>query len=429
MAQAPGNYYPPGYDPSLPQGYGNPNVAGGYGPNGFSINNYGPSAPMAPTNPTRPSSWPGAAANADAQLPGGIVPPPPADTSAGYAPSPPKDPTEPPVEPAAILAHVGSEVIQAADILPMANQMLNSHLERVHDQLDSAPEEFKKKQIAMWRREVVQHVLKDTINIKLLMADVKAAAPKAGVQKNIDHMRKLFNESEIKRLRETYKATSVADLDNKLRAEGGSLESQRMAFVERNMAIGWAMSQVKEKKEPSHEQMVSYYREHLDDWEHPARARWEQITAKFDEYNSKSEAWHDIASWGTQIQNGAPFAEVAKAHSHGFAAEEGGLNDWTTHGSLRSLVIEEAIFNLPVNVLSQILADEEGFHIVRVVEREEQHVTPFIEVQPEIKKKLHEGGKLEAVNRYVEELRERMPVYTIYDENSPLASRPANPTR
>jgi parvulin-like peptidyl-prolyl isomerase len=175
--------------------------------------------------------------------------------------------------------------------------------------------------------------------------------------------------------------------------------------------------------------MVRYYREHLAEWEHPARARWEQLTATFDEYDSKAEAWRDIASWGTQIQNGAPFAEVAKAHSHGFAAEEGGLNDWTTHGSLRSLVIEQAIFNLPVGVLSQILADEEGFHIVRVVEREEQHVTPFIEVQPEIKKKLHEGGKLEAVNRYVDTLRERMPVYTIYDENSPLASRPVSPTR
>jgi hypothetical protein len=340
-----------------------------------------------------------------------------------------KDPTEPPVEPAAILAHVGSEVIQAAEILPMVNQMLNSHLDKIRDQLDKAPEDFKKKQIAEWRREVVQRALKDTINIKLLMADVKATAPKEGVDKNIEHMRKLFNESEIKNLKATYKATSIADLENKLRAEGGSLESQRMAFVERNMAIGWAMSQVKEKKEPSHEEMVRYYREHLAEWEHPARARWEQLTATFDEYDSKAEAWRDIASWGTQIQNGAPFAEVAKAHSHGFAAEEGGLNDWTTHGSLRSLVIEQAIFNLPVGVLSQILADEEGFHIVRVVEREEQHVTPFIEVQPEIKKKLHEGGKLEAVNRYVDKLRERMPVYTIYDENSPLASRPVSPTR
>jgi hypothetical protein len=242
-------------------------------------------------------------------------------------------------------------------------------------------------------------------------------------------MRKGFNENELKRLREMYNATSVADLDNKLHAHGGSLESQRTAYVERQLAIGWAMSQVKEKKEPSHEEMVNYYREHISDWEHPARARWEQLTARYDKFPTKADAWRAIAQWGTQIQNGAPFADVAKTNSQGHAADEGGLNDWTTHGSLRSTVIEQAIFGLPVGVLSQILSDEEGFHIVRVVEREEQHITPFIEVQPEIKKKLFEGGRMEAMTEYVDKLRERLPVHTIFDEGSPLATAPTTPLR
>jgi parvulin-like peptidyl-prolyl isomerase len=249
------------------------------------------------------------------------------------------------------------------------------------------------------------------------------------VEKNLEHMRKGFNDNELKRLRDMYKATSVADLENKLHAHGGSLESQRNAYVEKQLAIGWAMSQIKEKKEPSHEQMVKFYREHIADWEHPARARWEQITARYDKFPTKADAWRAVAQWGTQVQNGAPFADVAKANSQGHAAHEGGLNDWTTHGSLRSTVIEEAIFGLPVGVLSQILVDDEGFHIVRVVEREEHHTTPFIEVQPDIKQKLFEGGRMAAMNEYIEKLRERLPVHTIYDEGSPLAAAPTTTPR
>ncbi len=431
LAQVPGNYYPPGYDANLPPGYSDPNGVGNNGPAGFPVNTYGPSAPTAPTNPPRPAGWPGAAPNAAAQLPGGALPPPAGVVAPTEAPQPYKDPTEPPYEPAAILAHVGSEVVQASEILPAVHQTLDAYLnsERVAEQLAKAPEDVKEKLLAQWHRELVKRTLDDTIKIKLLIADIKATAPKEGVEKNVAHMRKGFNQAEIKRLKEMYKANSVADLEDKLRQQGGSLESQRMAYVDRNMAVGWAMSQIKEKKEPTHEQMVNYYREHISDWEHPARARWEQLTAQFDKYPSKAEAWRAIAAWGTQIQNGAPFADVARAHSHGFAAEEGGLNDWTTHGSLRSTVIEQAIFGLPVGVLSQILADEEGFHIVRVVEREELRVTPFIEVQPEIKKKLHEGGKIEAIDEYIESLRQRTPVHTIYDEDSPLAARPAAPVR
>ncbi|MEX2111965.1 MAG: peptidyl-prolyl cis-trans isomerase [Pirellulales bacterium] len=424
VAQVPGNYYPPGYDPNLPAGYSDPTGVGANNADAFGVNNYGPSSPTAPTNPPRPAGWPGAAPNAAAQLPDGALPPPVGVNAPAAAPVPFKDPTEPPYEPAAILAHVGSEVVQASEILPAVHQTLDAYLERVEEQLAKAPDDFKEKQIAQWHRELVKRTLDDTIKIKLLIADIRATAPKEGVEKNVSHMRKGFNESEIKRLKELYKATSVVDLENKLRQQGGSLESQRMAYVDRNMAIGWAMSQIKEKKEPSHEEMVNYYREHIAQWGHPARSRWEQLTAQFDKFPSRAEAWRAIAAWGTQIQNGAPFAEVARANSHGFAAEEGGLNDWTTHGSLRSTVIEQAIFGLPVGVLSQILADEEGFHIVRVVEREEQHTTPFIEVQPEIKKKLHEGGKLEAMNEYIEALRQRTPVHTIFDADSPLASRP-----
>ncbi|MGE0695841.1 MAG: peptidylprolyl isomerase [Pirellulales bacterium] len=421
VARAQGNPYPRGYE-TAPMGSYGASLPGADPTQGVGSSGYGPTSPTPPTAPTRPASWPGGA-------PQQAVAPTVSAVSPEASVDPPhaKDPTEPPFEPAAILARVGSDVVQAADILPTVHQYLEPHLKKLGPEFDQMPEDVKKEQIGRWRREVVDKVLSDAINIKLVMAEIRRVAPEEGVKKNLDHFRELFNESEIKRLKEIYKATSVTDLDNKLRAQGGSLESQRLVFCERYMAQGWMFQQLKDEKDPSHEQMTNYYRDHMADWERPARARWEQLTAKYSEFPSKDAARAAIASWGNAVLNGAPLAEVAKAHSHGLSAEEGGLNDWTTHGSLRSEAIDRAIFGLPVGALSQIIEEEDGYHIVRVVEREDKHLVPFSEVQPEIKKKLQAGDRNEKLNEYLVSLRQRIPVHNTLETS--LANRPTGTTR
>src|SRR5262249_36529565 len=136
-----------------------------------------------------------------------------------------------------------------------------------------------------------------------------------------------------------------------------------------------------------------------------------------------------IIEWGNSIWRGAALADVARAHSQAVSASEGGLNDWTTKGSLRSEVIDEALFGLPVGRLSRIIEDEEGLHIIRVVEREDQQVTPFGEVQAEIKKKLQDGDLNQHMNAYIAKLRERMPVEKTFEDHSELAARATEAAR
>jgi hypothetical protein len=432
------NAYPPGYyDPASAGGFGNASqMPATPVPSAFGSQNYGPSSPTPPANPARPASWPGgpqdqstqatatSGAAPGAQVPAGAGPPPAApDWSA-------KDPLEPPIEPAAILARVGSEVVQASEILPTARQTLDAFIAKLGDEFTKMPPEFQEERRKQWERELVERTLEDAIKIKLLMVEIRGTAQEEAITKNIERIRKEFNEHEIKRLMSVYKATSVVDLENKLRAQGGSLESQRMVYVERYMAISWLRQQVRQQKEPSHEQMANYYRQHLADWQRPARARWEQLTARFDKFPSKEAALQALRQWGNAVWFGAPLAEVAKQHSQGISAEEGGLNDWTTEGSLRSAAIDQALFGLPVGQLSQILEDEEGYHIVRVVEREERRTIPFNEVQPEIKQKLVDGDQQQLMTEYLAKLRERMPVHSVLDGGAAaLAARPSEPLR
>ncbi len=68
----------------------------------------------------------------------------------------------------------------------------------------------------------------------------------------------------------------------------------------------------------------------------------------------RNQAFQQLAALGNQLLAGQPFAELAKSSSHGVTAYKGGQFDWTTEGSLRSVVTDKAIHSLPVGQLSQI---------------------------------------------------------------------------
>ncbi len=124
---------------------------------------------------------------------------------------------------------------------------------------------------------------------------------------------------------------------------------------------------------------------------------------------------------GNQVLRGADFAAVAKKHSQEANATEGGYHDWTNQGSLVSEVLDQAIFSLPVNRLSLKLEDERGFHIVRVIERQEARRIEFVEAQDEIRTKLQDDERKAADSRLHREAPQSDLHWTIFDQ---LAQQP-----
>lgn len=387
----------------------------GYPTNPYLPNSYGPRPPNQPSAPIRPPGWPGgnprpAGVAANGHRVATALP----STRLPFK----KSPADPPYDPAEILAHVGSERIQACEVLPMINRVIFRAVQE-DERFAKLSEEARQREIHNAQRAYMQVALKEMIGTKLLVAELRAAADKGALEDNQKKIRDFFNNTYLKHLQADYKACSIPDLDDKLRQLGGSIESQRTLFIEQHLASGWLDQAVQhEDKEPTHDEMLAYYRGHQKDWETPARTRWEQLSAKFVNFNSREEATATLARWGNDILvRRVPFAAVAKAHSQDYAADDGGVHDWASRGSLRSTVLEEALFSLPVNALSQILQDDEGCHIVRVLAREEARQAPFTEVQPEIRKQLHDGGEEQRQADYIETLRKRTPVWTVFDED------------
>jgi hypothetical protein len=266
--------------------------------------------------------------------------------------------------------------------------------------------------------------LENLIDTKMLLIEARREIPKENMPKIEKKVKEIYDQEQIPKLIDGKKIKSRTELFKAMRDAGTSLEEQQRQFLERSLAAQYVHKKIGDEKEITHEDMLAYYREHLTDYETAPRARWEHVAASLANYPSKADAYAKIAGWGNEIFQGAPLTDIARKHSDDFSSENGGLNDWTTQGSLASEVLDKAIFVLPIGQLSPILEDATGFHIVRVVERQDLQRKPFGEVQAEIKKKIKAEREGVAMKKYIADLRKRVKVWTIFDDLPELAREP-----
>jgi hypothetical protein len=139
-----------------------------------------------------------------------------------------------------------------------------------------------------------------------------------------------------------------------------------------------------------------------------------------------SQAYAEIAHLGNEVfqrgmasgVRGPAFIEVAKAKSDGVKAKDGGQHDWTTKGALVAVAIDQALFSLEIGQMSPILESEDGFHIVRVLERQDAGREAFKDVQPKIRDKLKEQRFDAGIEQYLKKLRRDARIWTAFTGNT-----------
>ena len=332
----------------------------------------------------------------------------------------PTSPAPEEMEATKIIARVGDEVVLAGDLYAQVNQVLESKLKQVPPEYrNQITPEFKRDR----RWQLMEQVLPFVVDGKLIYLDFLRSIPSDKLPEIQDSLYKAFDEQQLPVMVERANVQSAADLDAMLRGLGSSLDQQRRTFAEQLAASQWKMQNSRSKAEISHEDMIGFYREHVEDYRIKAKVRWEQLTALDSQTFSRAASRDAVATMGNEVFRGASFAAVAKRSSQGPTASLGGVYDWTTRGSLRSTVLDEAIFVLPPGKLSRILEDDEGCHIVRVIERQEESFIPFSEAQQGIREKIGTERKDAAAQAYLEKLRGEFPVWTVFDDDPGVLSR------
>jgi parvulin-like peptidyl-prolyl isomerase len=353
------------------------------------------SAPTQPMPVSQPQNWAAGAraANSNAGIQSVYVPP------AGASPAQP-------VESAMKVGQVGDEVILASDLGGRYGAYLT-------DKANGAPPD----QLAYERQDLISQ-LKNLVDVKLLFIEATKTIPEAPLKDFQKQINESFDKSQVKDMMERVKVNTPAELDAILRQMGSSLERKRQSFFEQTMANEWLREQSEKDKEVDFDTAVVYYKEHPAEFSFPAQVRWEQLTASFSQFNDKALAGQTVAAMGNDVLHGIPFAEVAKKHSQGPTADKGGLRDWTTKGALVSKVLDGALFSplLQPNQMSVILEDSDGYHIIRIIERRDAGKVSFLDAQAGIKKKLKEERIKKTKAEYLDKLRNKTPIWTIFDE-------------
>ena len=390
-----------------------------------------------------------------------IQSPLPHSQQASYAPreQPGAGPSPPPIgelfQPTQTVAIVGDQHIFYGDVGPTVEQILAPVLPQVRSESDRL-------ELEKVRQSLARQCIRQIVDTKLMYLEFERQIEKnAGADKLVEIRKQIATkmqadfETDLAEIRKQVAAAkpeqiqkmmsrdpvlprmailmrdnnceTLSELDAVLRRFGSSLDKQMRLYGENKAGRSTIQKHVNIKPEVTHQEMLDYYRENAAEFAVAAKARFEMLTVKFANFPAtdagRREAWDRLAQMGNAVYFGTPLAAVAKNHSQEPNAEKGGYYDWTTQGSLASKPIDAAVFSLEPGKLSQIIEDERGFHIVRVIERTEAGQVSFLEAQPGIKKALL-SQKLDAdYKEYVEMLRTSTRVWTIYDEAA-VAGRP-----
>ena len=364
------------------------------------------------------------------------------------------------------VAQVGDQYILRGDLLGEANLMMAP----MWSQLAKAPPEVQeqgRRELLAYREKLVQEqLLPMAIERKLKFLAFMRSAPTETDPKKLAEREKRMQQSVNKKFDEelekmisdvrtakpeqyselakhsqqhfriaiamkdagiaSYEGPAVEQLLSGLQT---SLAKQRAQFLEYATGQQDIGLKIDFRPEITHAQMVAYYREHESEYWVPMMAEWEQLTVLFKQSPNVPAAWDQIVQMGNQVLfGGAQFWAVAQRHSQEKNASKGGHHDWTAYGDLKvSRPINQAVFTIELNRLSQIIEDDEGLHIIRVLGRREAGMKPFEDVQNEIKDKL----KTEIINKsyaeYMKKLREQTPVITDFGNERNRYAKPAVP--
>ncbi len=335
-------------------------------------------------------------APASAQVPASVPPP---DKLRGYE----------------VIARIDGQVVLACEVLWQVEKTIEDNRDRIPPEEETAV-----------RQELIKRYVAGLIDRKLLFGEFRRSLPDEAAWKKIaENLEQPFEEREVPTLMKQLKVDNRRDLEAKLIEIGTSMADARQRFNEKAIASEWMRTKIKVDDKADPQEMLDYYREHRADFEYPTQARYEEVMIRKDRFGHPGQAYAELARLGNTLYRAAVtaapqtpvFAEVAKTRSDGYNAEKGGLHDWTTRGALKAAAVDQAIFSLPVGQMSPILESDAGFHIVRVVEREEAGCTPFTEVQPQIRDKLKEERFRAKVDEYLAELHKNARIWTVYTGN------------
>jgi peptidyl-prolyl cis-trans isomerase C len=155
-------------------------------------------------------------------------------------------------------------------------------------------------------------------------------------------------------------------------------------------------------EDPSEARIEETFRHYPEKMKKPARVRATHILIRIEE-GKREEALERILELRAKAA-GEDFAQLAKRHSDCPSAPGGGdLGYFRKADMVKSF--EEAAFSQEVGEVGEVVETQFGFHLIKVLDREEELPLTLAEATPKIRRFLREEAGAKALKEWVEQLR------------------------
>ncbi len=157
----------------------------------------------------------------------------------------------------------------------------------------------------------------------------------------------------------------------------------------------------------SKDEIQKYYEEHRQEFIRP-----EQVALRSIEVNTTGKDEAEIAELRKKaetarkrVEDGEDFGEIAKRYSDGSTAKQGGYLGQYKRGEL-SKELEDTVFKMKKNELTEVMETKQGFLILQVLEHYDEGEQSLSKVENEINEKLYTERLHPALRDYLKTLRE-----------------------
>ncbi|MCA9139703.1 MAG: peptidyl-prolyl cis-trans isomerase [Planctomycetales bacterium] len=332
-----------------------------------------------------------------------------------------------PDDPATIMAVVGQSPILWGDIQPKVDS-------RIAQVMKEQKVEFTDEQLAPARKNLARGALTQAIQTKMMseaflldQVGTQAAEKRREVADMMhSRARQVFFDNELKGLKEKFETEDLTELDKKLRETGSSLRARQRDFADMMLGHMYMKNKVERDPNVTIAEINAAYAKNIDSYRHNAKARWEQLSVMFENHPSREQARTALVAMATDVHYNEGWKEMARAKSEEPFASDGGQHDWTAQGSLASQPIDKQLFSIPLNKMSEIIEDEQGLHIIRVLERKPAGVVPLADLQEKIREQLKQEKIAESQSKMIKDMQKKVPVWSMYPDDMPGA-KPLRP--
>lgn len=251
-------------------------------------------------------------------------------------------------------------------------------------------------------QELINEYRKVKLNGLIREKLLEKEAINRGISLTEEKKNEIFND-QIERIK-SQNQINQEQLLNALNQQGyGTFDEFKVAFFENNEAailINELQRDILGNIKVDDSEAKSYYEENKDKFKHETQVKARHILLETEE--KAKEVLN-------KLNNGADFSEMAKEYSTGPSGERGGDLGYFTRGRMVK-EFEDVAFALKVGEISEPVKTQFGYHIIKVEDRKEAGITPYEEVEEEIKRSILESKQQEVWNNFVRNLEDKAEV-------------------